>query len=119
VSVQRGDIVIAELSPTKGSEQAGTRPCVVVQNDTGNKYSPTTIVAPCTTRYDPEDLYPVEVELRASRCDLKDDSVVNCSQLRTVDIDARITGRVGTVPPDRMEDIDEALHISLSLSMPG
>jgi mRNA interferase MazF len=118
VPVQRGDIVIAELSPTKGSEQAGTRPCVVVQNNTGNEYSPTTIIAPCTTKYDPNNLYPVEVELRASRCELNDDAAINCSQLRTIDVDARIVGRIGTVPPDRMEDIDEALHISLSLTMP-
>ncbi|ERH13529.1 MAG: growth inhibitor [halophilic archaeon J07HB67] len=66
MEIQRGDVVIVELSPTKGSEQRGVRPCLVVQNDVGNRYAPTTIVAPFTSNYDPDDTYPFEVEVEAS-----------------------------------------------------
>lgn len=112
--VRRGDIVIVELDPTEGSEQRGTRPCVVVQNDVGNRNAPTTIVAPCTTSYD--SVYPFEVELFAEDTPLREDSVVDCSQLRVVDVDARVTGVVGSIPSSDETRLDRALRTSLGLS---
>lgn len=114
--VRRGDIVIVDLNPTRGSEQRGSnRPCVIVQNDVGNQYAPTTIVAPFTTSYDPTDIYPFEVEVEAAESPLRDDSVVDVSQLRTIDIQARITNNVGSVPSHRMTEIDRAIKQSLGL----
>ncbi|MFC7202856.1 type II toxin-antitoxin system PemK/MazF family toxin [Haloferax namakaokahaiae] len=115
MQVRRGDIVLVELNPTKGSEQQGeSRPCVVVQNDTGNAASPTTIVAPFTTKYG-DRTYPFEVEVLASESPLDSDSVANLSQLRVVDVSARINKNVGSVPRAKMDNIDRALRISLGL----
>lgn len=116
VEVRRGDIVIVGLDPTKGSEQRGAnRPCVVIQNDVGNQYSPTTIVAPFTTQYDPDDVYPFEVEVPSSSTALNDDSVADLSQIRVIDIDKRVKRNVGSVPAEKMADIDSALKASLGL----
>lgn len=116
MEIRRGDIVIVELNPTKGNEQRGSgRPCIVIQNDIGNQYSPTTIVAPLTTQYDPDDIYPFEVELRSENTVLDHDSVADLSQIRVVDIDARVRSNVGTVPTDRMRRVDRAIKDSLGL----
>lgn len=116
MQVRRGDIVTVELNPTKGSEQQGTsRPCVVIQNDIGNQYSPTTIIAPFTTQYDPDDIYPFEVEVRAENCELAHDSVADLSQIRVVDIEHRITETIGAVPSRKMATLDTAIEASLGL----
>ena len=116
MKLRRGDIVIVRLNPTEGSEQQGTnRPCVVVQNDVGNEHSPTTIVAPFTTRYDPADIYPFEVELLASKTPLNSDSVADLSQIRVVDIEARVQQRLGSVPTEELRKIDVAIKESLGL----
>lgn len=112
--VRRGDLVVVDLDPTNGSEQRGRRPCLVVQNNVGNENAPTTIVVPCTTSLS-ERLYPFEVRLDAAECALREDSVVNCSQLRTVSIDHRISENLGSVPVERMEEVDTALEYSLGL----
>jgi mRNA interferase MazF len=112
--VRRGDVVVVELNPTKGSEQRGTRPCVVLQNDVGNENAPTTVVAPFTTSYG-EKLYPFEVLVEADECPLREDSVALCSQIRTVSIDHRIRENLGSIPDDRMDEIDTALEYSLGL----
>lgn len=112
--VHRGDIVIVELDPTRGSEQRGTRPCLVVQNDVGNENAPTTIVVPFTTSFGPE-LYPFEVLVTADECALREDSVALCSQLRTVSIEHRIDDVVGSIPDDRLAEVDTALEYSLGL----
>lgn len=116
MEVRRGDIVTVELNPTKGSEQRGTnRPCVVIQNDVGNRYSPTTIVAPFTTQYNPADIYPFEVEVLSSNTALDRDSVADLSQLRVVDIDKRVQENIGSVPTKKMAAIDSAIRDSLGL----
>ncbi len=116
VNVRRGDIVTVRLNPTEGSEQQGTnRPCVVIQNDVGNEFSPTTIIAPLTTQYDPDDIYPFEVEIQASTTKLREDSVVDLSQIRVIDTDARVSDNIGTVPPVKMAQIDTAIKDSLGL----
>jgi len=115
MEVQRGDVVIVELSPTKGSEQRGVRPCLVVQNDVGNRYAPTTIVAPFTSNYDPDDTYPFEVEVEASDSALNQDSVVLLNQIQTVDIDERVRRVVGSLSTARMAKVDYAIRESLGL----
>lgn len=112
--VRRGDIVVVELDPTRGSEQRGTRPCLVVQNDVGNENAPTTIVVPFTTSFG-EDLYPFEVLVPADQCALEEDSVALCSQIRTVSIDHRIHENLGAIPDERLLDVDSALEYSLGL----
>ncbi|WP_248897341.1 type II toxin-antitoxin system PemK/MazF family toxin [Haloplanus halobius] len=112
--VRRGDIVIVDLDPTEGSEQRGTRPCLVVQNDIGNENAPTTIVVPFTTSSG-DKLYPFEVPFSADEWPLREDSVALCSQIRTVSIEHRIVDRIGSVPVDRMADVDSALEYSLGL----
>lgn len=114
VAVRRGDAVVVELDPTKGSEQRGTRPCLVVQNDVGNENAPTTIVVPFTTSFG-EELYPFEVLIGADESPLKEDSVALCSQVRTVSIEHRITKTLGSIPDDRMAAVDQALRYSLGL----
>jgi mRNA interferase MazF len=114
MNVRRGDIVIVDLNPTEGSEQRGTRPCLVVQNDVGNENAPTTIVVPFTTSRG-EQLYPFEVLVSADECSLREDSVALCSQIRTVSIEHRITDNIGSIPDSRMEEVDDALEYSLGL----
>lgn len=89
MSVRRGDIVVVDLAPTRGSEQRGTRPCLVVQNDAGNENAPTTIVVPSTTAFG-DELSPFDVLVSAEKCALSEDSVAICSRLRTLSIDHRI-----------------------------
>ena len=112
--IRRGDITIVELDPTRGSEQRGTRPCLVVQNNIGNENAPTTVVVPFTTSFN-DELYPFEVLVAADECALAEDSVALCSQLRTVSIEHRIVDVIGSVPDERMEEVDTALEYSLGL----
>jgi len=112
--VHRGDVVVTELDPTRGSEQRGTRPCLVVQNDVGNENAPTTVVVPFTTSFG-EKLYPFEVLVKATECPLREDSVALCSQIRTVSIEHRIRENLGAIPDDRMDEVDTALEYSLGL----
>jgi mRNA interferase MazF len=114
MDVHRGDIVIVELNPTRGSEQRGTRPCLIVQNDIGNANAPTTIVVPFTTSFG-DRLYPFEVLVKAAESPLSEDSVALCSQIRTVSIAQRITENIGAIPGDRMDEVDDALAYSLGL----
>lgn len=114
MDVHRGDIVIVELNPTRGSEQRGTRPCLVVQNDIGNANAPTSIVVPFTTSVG-DRLYPFEVLVTAAESPLSEDSVALCSQIRTVSIAKRITENIGSIPGGRMDEVDDALGYSLGL----
>jgi len=114
MAVRRGDIVIVELDPTRGSEQRGTRSCLVVQNNVGNENAPTTIVVPFTTSFD-DELYPFEVLVTAAESHLREDSVALCSQLRTVSIEHRLKTVVGSLSDERMRDVDTALEYSLGL----
>lgn len=116
MEVQRGDVVIVELDPTRGSEQGKTRPAVVVQNDVGNQYSPTTIVAPITSSYG--KVYPVNVELRVDEEDVDRNCVVLLNQLRVVSIEHRIVDVVGHLSEMKMTELDEALAISVGLKPP-
>ena len=84
MSVKRGEIYYADLSPVVGSEQGGIRPVLIVQNDVGNRYSPTVIAAAITSQKDKTNL-PTHIELNASKCGLAKDSIVLLEQIRTID----------------------------------
>lgn len=113
MQVKRGDVILVNLDPTLGSEQGKTRPALVIQNDTGNRYSPTTIVAPITSSYD--KTYPVNVELEKGEAGLEKDSVVLLNQIRTVSIKHRVQKKLGRLPGKKMEKMDGAIEISLGL----
>ncbi len=111
--VKKGDIFFADLSPVIGSEQGGVRPVVVIQNDVGNKYSPTVIVAAITSQINKAKL-PTHVEIRAGEHGLNKDSVILLEQLRTVD-KRRLKERIGRMDEEAMEKVNEALVISLGI----
>jgi mRNA interferase MazF len=114
VLVRRGDIFYADLNPVVGSEQGGIRPVLVVQNDIGNKYSPTVIIAAITSQIDKAKL-PTHVELKSADYGLEKDSVILMEQLRTID-KRRLKEKITILDQDIMGKIDEALKISLGLS---
>ncbi len=114
MDVKRGEIFLIDLEPVKGSEQGLKRPAVVIQNDIGNKYSPTTIVAPLTSKY--EEKNPAQVNLEASsKTGLKKDSTVLLNQIRTISTEHRILKKIGKVPREKMQEINKAIKISLAL----
>ncbi len=108
----RGDICYANLNPVKGSEQGGRRPVIIIQNDTGNKYSPTVIVAAITSRHRKKANIPTHVPLD-SKVMCKDSQVL-LEQIRTLD-KTRIINKIGRVSQEEQARINEALEISLAL----
>ena len=112
-SVKRGDIYYADLSPVVGSEQGGVRPVLIVQNDTGNRYSPTVIAAAITSQTNKAKL-PTHIELKNADCGLHRDSVVLLEQIRTLD-KRRLRERMGHVDRGVMERIDTAIAVSFGL----
>ncbi len=111
--VKRGDIFYADLSPVVGSEQGGVRPVLVVQNNIGNKYSPTIIISAITSQINKAKL-PTHVEITAPEYGLPKDSVVLLEQIRTID-KKRLRERIGRFNDDMMETVDKCLKISLGL----
>ncbi|MDR3566049.1 MAG: type II toxin-antitoxin system PemK/MazF family toxin [Negativicutes bacterium] len=111
--VKRGDIYYANLSPVVGSEQGGHRPVLVIQNDVGNKYSPTVIVAAITSQISKAKL-PTHIEISAKQFNLDKDSVILLEQMRTID-KRRLKERVTHLSDDTMGKVDEAIRISLGL----
>ncbi len=109
--IKRGELYYADLSPVVGSEQGGIRPVLVVQNDVGNKYSPTIIAAAVTSRINKAKL-PTHIELCARDYGLMKDSVVLLEQIRTLD-KRRLKDRIGELPEKTMLKVDDALLISL------
>ena len=112
--VKRGDLFYVDLNPTKGSEQSGRRPVLVIQNDLGNEHAPTIIIAPLTTKK-PSKEYPTNVNIKKGIAGLKEDSVVLLSQIRTID-KTRLEKKIGTLPSDFVLKVDEAIKISLGLT---
>ncbi len=111
--VKRGDIYYANLSPVVGSEQGGHRPVLVIQNDVGNKYSPTVIVAAITSQISKAKL-PTHVEVNAKQYNLEKDSVILLEQLRTID-KRRLRDKVNHLSEEIMNKVDEAVRISIGL----
>ncbi|MCI8622336.1 MAG: type II toxin-antitoxin system PemK/MazF family toxin [Provencibacterium sp.] len=113
MTVKRGEIYYADLSPVVGSEQGGIRPVLIVQNDVGNKFSPTVIAAAITSQKDKSKL-PTHIELPSTHCGLSRDSVVLLEQVRTID-KKRLKERMGRLDNTSMHAVDEALGISFGL----
>mgnify|MGYP002571592064 CR=1 FL=1 len=111
--IHRGDIYYADLRPVVGSEQGGVRPVLIIQNDIGNKHSPTVICAAITSQMNKAKL-PTHVELDSSRYALVKDSVVLLEQLRTID-KKRLKEKMGKLDTASMSQIDQALSISFGL----
>ena len=111
--VKRGDIFYADLSPVVGSEQGGIRPVIVIQNDIGNKYSPTVIVAAITSQINKAKL-PTHVEISSEAYGLNKDSVVLLEQIRTLD-KRRLKEKIGHMTDEDMILVDEALLISIGM----
>ena len=109
--IHRGELYYADLNPVVGSEQGGIRPVLVLQNDVGNKYSPTVIAAATTSKLTKAKL-PTHIELPHATTPMPKDSVVLLEQIRTID-KSRIKEKIGEVPPDIMRQINDALLISL------
>ena len=111
MEIKRGELYYADLSPVVGSEQGGVRPVLVVQNDIGNKYSPTVIVCAVTSRLTKAKL-PTHIEIKAGEFGLQKASVVLLEQIRTLD-KRRLKDKVGEMTNEAMKKIDRALLISL------
>ena len=114
--VKRGDIFYADLSPVIGSEQGGVRPVLVVQNDVGNKHSPTVICAAITSKLEKAKL-PTHITISSNMYDMEKDSVILLEQLRTID-KKRLKDKVCHLGEDIMDQVNNALEISLSLVEP-
>ena len=110
---RRGDIYCADLDPVVGSEQGGIRPVIVIQNDTGNKHSPTLIVATVTTRIRKKENMPTHLLIKDNPA-FREASVVQLEQIRTID-KCRIDNYLGKVTPHEMVAIEKALSISLAM----
>ena len=111
--VKRGDIFYADLSPVVGSEQGGIRPVLIVQNDIGNKYSPTVIVAAITSRINKAKM-PTHIEIKGDDYGLSKDSVILLEQIRTID-KKRLKERIGHIDETVISAVNEAVSISLGL----
>ncbi len=113
VIVKRGDIYYADLSPVVGSEQGGVRPVLIIQNDIGNKYSPTVIATAITSQINKAKM-PTHIELSANEYGLSKDSVVLAEQIRTID-KRRLKEKIGHVDEQLMTRVNQALEISFGL----
>jgi mRNA interferase MazF len=111
--VKRGDVYFADLSPVVGSEQGGVRPVLVIQNNIGNRFSPTVIVAAITAQIQKAKL-PTHVEIDAKTYGFDRDSVILLEQIRTID-KQRLTDKITHLDDEMMERVNEALQISLGL----
>lgn len=113
MTVKRGDIYYADLSPVIGSEQGGVRPVLIIQNDVGNKYSPTIIAAAITSKINKAKM-PTHIELAANEYGLSKDSVILLEQIRTID-KQRLREKIGRLDTDMMMRVDKALFISFGM----
>ncbi|MBQ7132513.1 MAG: type II toxin-antitoxin system PemK/MazF family toxin [Oscillospiraceae bacterium] len=111
--IKRGEIYYADLSPVVGSEQGGIRPVLIVQNDVGNRHSPTVIAAAITSQREKAHL-PTHIELNAQSCGLAKDSIVLLEQIRTID-KKRLKERMGEIDSLAMNKVNNALQISFGL----
>ena len=113
MNIKRGEIYYADLSPVVGSEQGGVRPVLIVQNDVGNKYSPTVIAAAITSQHEKSNL-PTHINLSAECCGLAKDSIVLLEQVRTID-KRRLKEKMGAIDTNAMNKVDKALSVSFGL----
>ena len=117
MNVKRGDIYYADLSPVVGSEQGGLRPVLIIQNDIGNRYSPTVIAAAITSRMGKTKL-PTHIDIYAERAGLAKDSVILLEQIRTLD-KRRLKEKMGHLDESLMDQVNTAIAVSFGLPDPG
>ena len=117
MNIKRGDIYYADLSPVVGSEQGGLRPVLIVQNDVGNRYSPTVIAAAITSKMGKTKL-PTHIDIPGVEAGLAKDSVILLEQVRTLD-KKRLREKMGILDKNEMYKIDKALSVSFGLSTDG
>ncbi|MDD6284503.1 MAG: type II toxin-antitoxin system PemK/MazF family toxin [Firmicutes bacterium] len=117
MTIKRGDIYYADLSPVVGSEQGGVRPVLIVQNDIGNRYSPTVIAAAITSQRDKTNL-PTHIKVGADNSGLAKDSIVLLEQVRTID-KQRLKERMGRLDQASMNRVNQALSVSFGLGDDG
>jgi len=113
LAIKRGDVFFADLSPVVGSEQGGTRPVLIIQNDIGNRFSPTVIVAAITAQIQKAKL-PTHVEIEASKHGFERDSVILLEQVRTID-KSRLTDKITHLDEALMKEVERAIEISFGL----
>ena len=113
VEIKRGDIVFVNLEPVKGSEQGGVRPCLIIQNDKGNKYSPLTIIAPLTSKQFTKE-FSTNVFVSRDDSELDKDSTILLNQIKTID-KSRIIKKISSLNSFLMNKVDMATKISLAL----
>jgi len=111
----RGDVYLVNLDPIIGKEIGKSRPAVIIQNNIGNKFSPVTIIAPISSVKEITKPLPIMVFLQKGEGGLSEDSYIDCGQLRTVDKDERLITKFETLDKMKMQDVDKALKVSLSL----
>ena len=115
MSIKRGSLFWVNLNPIKGSEQAGRRPVLVIQNDIGNELAPTVIIAPLTTRQFSKP-FPVNVHVPKGTAGLNADSTILLSQIRTID-KSRLERKIGHLPGSFLDRVNQAIAISLGLTL--
>ena len=115
-NIRRGDIFYADLSPVVGSEQGGLRPVLIIQNDVGNRYSPTVIAAAITSRMTKSRL-PTHIDIYAERAGLAKDSVILLEQIRTLD-KQRLKERMGHLDESAMDEVNSAIAVSFGIAAP-
>ena len=113
MNIKRGDIYYADLSPVVGSEQGGLRPVLIVQNDVGNKYSPTVIAAAITSKMGKTKL-PTHIDVVGNQVGLAKDSVILLEQIRTID-KKRLKEKMGHLDDDTMKNVNDAIGVSFGL----
>lgn len=113
--LKRGDVILVDLDPARGAEKKKTRPCLIIQNDTGNKFSPLVIIAVITSQKEIDKKYPTDVWIEKGEGGLDVPSIVQCDQIRTIDKN-RIIEKFGYLDASRMVEVDKALKISLDLT---
>ncbi|MEW6654606.1 MAG: type II toxin-antitoxin system PemK/MazF family toxin [Bacteroidota bacterium] len=111
----RGDVYLVNLDPIVGKEIGKARPAVIIQNDIGNKFSPVTIIAPISCVKEITKPLPIMISLEKGEGGLSEESYVDCGQIRTIDKDKRLITKFGSLSKSKMNEIDKALRISLSL----
>ena len=117
INIKRGDIYYADLSPVVGSEQGGLRPVLIVQNDVGNKYSPTVIAAAITSKMGKAKL-PTHIDIAGMGAGLTKDSVILLEQIRTID-KARLKEKMGHLDDETMRGVNTAISVSFGLGGEG
>ena len=111
--IKRGDLVLVDLEPIRGSEQGGIRPCLIIQNDKGNKYSPLTIIAPLTSKIFSKE-FPTNILVSKEDSKLNKDSTILLNQIKTID-KLRVVRRISNLSHSSMRKVDLAIKISLGL----